>query len=101
MTKLADVCLAIRTKNAGPFWITADLFFDGPEAFRRYARCEQLGAEVFAQLYGVEASLVKHFPVERLHMLKVSYPRAAPQGGMIERDMHGGQQFVRLLDIEL
>ena len=24
-----------------------------------------------------------------------------PQGGMIERDMHAGQQYVRLLDVEL
>jgi hypothetical protein len=34
-------------------------------------------------------------------MVKVSYPRAAPQGGMVERDMHSGQQYVRLLDLEL
>jgi hypothetical protein len=34
-------------------------------------------------------------------MIKISYPRAAPQGGMVERDMHSGQQYVRLLDVEL
>jgi hypothetical protein len=34
-------------------------------------------------------------------MVKISYPRATPQGGMVERDMHAGQQYVRLLDVIL
>ena len=36
-----------------------------------------------------------------LQMVKISYPRAQVQGGAHERDMHGGQQFVRLLDVEV
>jgi hypothetical protein len=40
-------------------------------------------------------------PVESLAMVKISYPRTSPQGGIVERDMHSGQQFVRLLDAEL
>ena len=101
MPKLVDVCEAIRSKNAGPFWITVDLFFKGREEFERYAGHEALGTQALARIYDVDPSMVKHFPVERLHMLKVSYPRPLPQGGITERDMHGGQQFVRLLDIEL
>jgi hypothetical protein len=34
-------------------------------------------------------------------VLKVSYPRANPQGWRGERDMHQGQSFARLLDIEV
>jgi hypothetical protein len=34
-------------------------------------------------------------------MIKISYPRPKPQGWAGERDMHGGQQFARLLDIEM
>jgi hypothetical protein len=34
-------------------------------------------------------------------MIKISYPRTTPQGGMVERDMHSGQQYVPLLDVEL
>jgi len=36
-----------------------------------------------------------------LNVVKISYARTAPQGGMVERDMHCGQQFVRLLDVRL
>jgi hypothetical protein len=76
-------------------------FFDGPENYARYAESEALGPETFARLYGADPAMVRRFPVARLNMLKVSYPRAAPQGGTVERDMHCGQQFVRLLDVEL
>jgi hypothetical protein len=34
-------------------------------------------------------------------MIKISYPRAAPQGGVVERDLHSGQQYVYLLDVEM
>ena len=54
-----------------------------------------------ASLYGVDARMVKCMPVENLNVVKISYPRASPQGGIVERDMHCGQQFVRLLDVEL
>ena len=101
MATVNDVCSIVRSKNAGPFWVTIDLFFDGPESFARYAENEALGPDTFARLFGADPALVKRFPVARLHMVKVSYPRSSPQGGMVERDLHCGQQFVRLLDIEL
>jgi hypothetical protein len=101
MATVSDVCSLVRSKNAGPFWVTIDLFFDGPETFNRYARSQALGPVTFARLFGADPALVKTFPVESLHMVKVSYPRSSPQGGMVERDLHCGQQYVRLLDVEL
>ncbi|GIK49459.1 MAG: DUF4387 family protein [Hyphomonadaceae bacterium] len=101
MATVKDVCRHIRSKNAGPFWVTVDLFFDGAESFAKYAESPTLGPALFAELYGADASLVKRFPVPDLHMVKISYPRTSAQGGEVERDMHCGQQFVRLLDIEL
>jgi hypothetical protein len=101
MPTVRDVCHGVRSKNAGPYWVTVDFFFDGAESFERYARSKAIGPEVFARLYGVDARMVKQFPVPKLNILKVSYPRAMPQGGEVERDMHSGQQFVRLMDIEL
>ena len=51
--------------------------------------------------YGVRPDQVGHFPVPGLSVLKIFYPRRDPQGGMIERDLHGGQQFCRILNQEL
>lgn len=101
MTRLADVTRYVRSKNAGPFWVTFDLFFVDEAAFRRFHAAPELSAETMSTLYGVPSENVRMFPVPTLSVLKISIPRGAPQGGEIERDMHSGQMFVRLMDLEL
>jgi hypothetical protein len=101
MPKVSDVCRHVRSKNAGPFWITLDLSFRDLAAFNAYAEAPALQADAVGALYGVDACLIKRFPIADLRVLKISYPRRRPQGGSLERDMHGGQQYVRLLDAEL
>jgi hypothetical protein len=101
MPKVGEVCRHVRSKNAGPFWVTVDLFFPNEELFRRYRDAPALGPEAFARLYETDPALVKRLPVDNLHMIKISFPRAKPQGWMGERDMHAGQQYARLLDVEL
>jgi Domain of unknown function (DUF4387) len=101
MPKLAEVCRFIRSKNAGPFWITVDLFFKDDASYRTYASDPVLSAELFHRLYGVKQSEVKFFRIDSLNTVKISYPRVHPQGWRGERDMHSGQQCYPLLNIEL
>ena len=101
MPKLGEICRHVRSKNAGPFWVTVDLFFDGEETFRRYRDTPALSPQTFANLFGTNPDLVRRIPVDNLHVIKISYPRPHPQGWMQERDMHSGQQFARLLDLEI
>jgi Domain of unknown function (DUF4387) len=101
MSKVADVCAHVRSKNAGPFWITVDFFFDDEEDYRRYRDSPTLGPALFAELYQADPQLVKRFAVDSLRIIKVSFERPHPQGWMHERDMHAGQQYVRLLDVVL
>lgn len=101
MPKVKDVCRHVRSKNAGPFWVTFDLFFDGEDNFARFASSPSLAPALFNHLFGADPGTVKACPVPSLNMVKISYGRSSPQGGEVERDMHSGQQFVRLLDIEL
>ena len=101
MAKLREVCRHIRSKNAGPFWVTVDLFFDGPENYRKSRDSDALAAATFASLYGTDPKFVKRFAIDRLNTVKISFVRATAQGGVIERDMHAGQQYVRLLDLEM
>jgi hypothetical protein len=101
MARFREVCRYIRSKNAGPFWITLDLFFDGEASYARYRDTPALSADAVARIYQVDPKHVRRYPIDSLHVLKISYPRPVPQGGAHERDMHGGQQYVRLLDVEL
>jgi hypothetical protein len=101
MAKVKDVCKYVRSKNAGPFWVTFDLFFKDSGSFGTYALSEALNGEVFAELFGTDSHLVKRFALKNLNVLKISYPRPNPQGWMGERDMHQGQSFARILNVEL
>jgi hypothetical protein len=101
MSKVGEVCKHVRSKNAGPFWITVDLSFSDRASFDRYSEAPQLQPDAIGKLYDVEPALIKRFPVPELLVLKISYPRRQPQGGALERDMHGGQQYVRLLGVGL
>ncbi len=101
MAKVAELCRHVRSKNAGPFWVTVDLFFRDEAIYRRYRDAPALGPALFARLYGADPALVRRFAVDRLHMVKFSYARPRPQGWLGERDMHAGQQYARLLAVEL
>jgi hypothetical protein len=101
MPKVREVCRHVRSKVAGPFWVTIDLFFDGDAAFAKYHDNAAIQPRAIAALYGADPALVAIYPVPSLAMVKISYPRASPQGGMVERDLHSGQQYVDLLDIEM
>jgi hypothetical protein len=101
MPKLREVCRHIRSKNAGPFWITVDLFFRDDASYWTYKDDPGISAGLFARLYRVSESLIKIIRVDSLRVIKVSYPRPKPQGYQGERDMHGGQQYVSLLEVEL
>ncbi|MGA0607835.1 DUF4387 domain-containing protein [Phenylobacterium sp. VNQ135] len=100
MPKLGDVCRFIRSKNAGPYWITVDLFFDA-EGYAAYADAPGLSPEALARAAGVEPGDIRKFLVPALHVVKVTYPRKRPQGGVLERDLHGGQQFVQFQALEV
>ncbi len=101
MPKVREVCRQVRSKAAGPFWVTVDLFFDGEENYARYAGSNALGPQTFADIYGIDPKWVKRTAVDSLQIVKISYPRPTPQAWITERDLHSGQQYVRLLDMEL
>lgn len=101
MPKLRDLCRHIRSKNAGPFWITVDLFFKDADAFATYASDPALAPARLAERLGAPAGQIKVIPVENLKVVKISYPRPQPQGWRNERDMHAGQGYVSFLNLEL
>ncbi len=100
-TTLGELASIVRSKNAGPFWLTLDVFLpDGP-SYERAAASPLTDPAVIAELFSVEERQVRVFCLPDLRAVKVSFPRPATQGSAADRDMHAGQQFVPLLDIEI
>lgn len=101
MTKLGEIAKYIRSKNAGPFWVTIDIFFETEEDYQQVVNSSRINADSIAGLYGIPAEHVKIFCLPDLKVIKISFPRQTPQGSPSERDMHSGQQYVPLLDFVL
>ena len=54
-----------------------------------------------AEVYNVRPEEVKLFHIPDLNVIKISYPRELPQGQKYERDMHAGQQYVQITELEV
>ncbi|MDB2390736.1 DUF4387 domain-containing protein [Alphaproteobacteria bacterium] len=89
MANLGDVVTKIRSKNAGPFWITVDIFCGSDAIFDLV--CQRVTPAVVAALTGHEAGAVKRFEMRDLLVLKLSFARHHVQGSRFDRDMHGAQ----------
>lgn len=101
MQSLKDVAQYVRSKAAGPFWVTVDIFCGSPEAYERIRRAPSLAGPAVATIYGVSGNAVKVFEVPALNVIKISFPRTDPQGSMHDADSHAGQFFVPLLDLPI
>lgn len=100
MAKLREIAKSLRSKNAGPFAVTIDVFCGSGETFGRIRSAAT--SNVVADLLKVRRSEMQRYEIPSLNVLKYSFRRPVPQGHRRDRDLHGAQYAVILeeLDIE-
>ena len=99
MTQLRDVVQKVRSKNAGPFWLTIDIFCGTPAAFAQVV--DALSTARVAALFDVSPDTIKRFDIADLNVVKFSLPRPVVQGDIRDRDMHGAGWAPLLAEVEL
>jgi len=99
MARLDEIVLKVRSKNAGPFWLTIDIFCGSGDVLETVSRA--LPAERVAALFDQPVQTVKRFEIPDLNVIKFSFPRPAVQGSRFDRDMHGAQAANLLADLEI
>ena len=87
----------IRSKNAGPFWVTIDVFCRDRTAFD-IVRDRLETAEV-ARVLHADPQRLKRFDIADLHVIKFSLPRRQVQGARLDRDMHGASFAVLVQEV--
>ena len=97
--RLTDTFRLIRSKDAGPFMLTIDLFCHDADGYRRVLDSGLITGDTFARLYGVEPASVEIHPAEAIHAIKVSFPRRIPSGELADSDITGGQQYGPLVEL--
>ncbi|MCF8485280.1 MAG: DUF4387 domain-containing protein [Rhodobacteraceae bacterium] len=96
---LGEQVLKVRSKNAGPFWVTIDVFCGSAEVYAQMTR--RIETEQVARLFDTPLQLVKRFDIADLHVIKFSIPRPVVQGSRWDRDMHGAQWACLLEELPL
>jgi hypothetical protein len=96
-------CLAdeVRSKNAGPFWQTLDVFLRSDEDYQALIASGTITPERISELYRVPAENVEIFHMKDLRAVKISFPRRVPAGSFEDRDQHAGQQHVPLASVAI
>lgn len=95
MAVLGSKVAKIRSKNAGPFWLTVDVFCHDRANFDW--ACGAVDTHAVARLFGVNTQDIKRFDIADLNVIKLSLPRPNVQGTRADRDMHGAS-FACLLE---
>ena len=97
--KLIDLTKILRSKNAGPLYITFDLMFNSREDME-YA-LEHLKKEDVASAYGTDVSKIDIIPYGVVSSIKITFPRKQVSGSLYDDDVYGCQQHVPLANIEI
>ncbi|WP_343080438.1 DUF4387 family protein [Ostreiculturibacter nitratireducens] len=99
MAELGKIVEKVRSKNAGPFWLTIDIFCGSSEVFERVSA--GLPTERVAALFGVSPDALRRFDIPSLDVVKFSLPRPVIQGTRADRDMHGAGWAVLLEEMDI
>jgi hypothetical protein len=95
---LGELAKLIRSKNAGPFWLTFDVMFDNSDVYREVRDQNVLSIERLAACYRQDPAVVRVFAHDAALAIKVSFPRPASSGSALDTDVFGGQQYAPLMD---
>lgn len=99
MKKLIDYAKILRSKNAGPLYITFDLIFATAEEMKYVA--EHLTKEQISKAYGVVVEKIDIIPYAVVNAIKITFPRKTVSGSLEDSDVYGCQQHVPLAEIIL
>lgn len=99
--KLIDYTKMLRSKNAGPLWLTMDLGFENAKTMDTILNSGVLNVQTIASLYDVPEDLVRIIPYPVVNAIKITIPRKYPSGALLDSDIYGCQQHMALANLEV
>ena len=91
--KLGEIAKYLRSKNAGPFKLTLDIFFYSRGDYEQVVASGIITNELVADLYGLpDTQKISIFQYDRVAAIKVTFPRSTPSGAFGDKDIYGAQQ---------
>jgi len=101
MAKLLDLAKVLRSKNAGPLYLTLDIMFDDKQLYERVIKSGKLNKKLISKLYHVDEENVSVIDYPAAYCVKITVPRRIISGDIGDTDIYGAQQHAPLLDVEI
>ena len=99
MKRLIDYTKILRSKNAGPLYITFDLIFNTTEDME-YVEKNLKKADI-AKAYDMDESKIDIISYKVVNSIKITFPRKNISGSLADNDIYGCQQHMPLASIEI
>ena len=96
---LGDLADTVRSKNAGPFWMTLDVIFAEASDYQQVETSGMLTSSRIGELYQVDPATVQLFHLPSVNVIKASFPRPSVQGSLGDTDIHAGQHHIPLAQL--
>ena len=96
---IADLAVLVRSKNAGPFWLTIDIMFDDADKYRRVRDSDIVNRDAVATMFRRDPADIIVVNHDAALAIKVSFPRPQSSGSKYDSDVYGGQQYAPLLSL--
>ena len=97
MKKLIDYTKILRSKNAGPLFITFDLIFSTKEDMEYVEK--RLKKSDISNAYGVNEEKIDIISYRVVNSIKITFPRKNISGSLADNDIYGCQQHMPLAEI--
>lgn len=99
MAELGQLVEKVRSKNAGPFKLTIDIFCGSKDAYDHVKTA--LPTERIATLLQTDQERLQRFEITSLNVIKFSLDRPQVQGSIHDRDMHGASWAALVAELEI
>jgi len=99
--RLRDIVTMIRSKNAGPLFLTLDVMLPDRATYARVLASGALDPAAIGPLYGVDPGTIRTVGHDGTNTVKVTLRRWVTAGDPDDTDLYGAQQYVPLLDVEV
>ncbi|MDG2090713.1 MAG: DUF4387 domain-containing protein [Gammaproteobacteria bacterium] len=98
---LGQIAKFLRSKNAGPFNLTLDIFFYNTEDYEKAKSSGVINKELISRLYHIDIDDINIIEFDPAAAIKISFPRRIPSGSVKDSDIYGAQQHAPLFDIKI
>lgn len=99
MKKLIEYTKILRSKNAGPLFVTFDLIFEDREKMEYVLK--KLTKLDISKAYSVKEEEIDIISYPVVNSIKITFPRAVISGGILDTDVYGAQMHMPLSNIEI